>query len=124
MYTYIEKRSGGSCSNELEGSYFTNNKLLTLTDMLVGNTTLCKTQQDRQCTYNGTLRHVRIAISITYCEGVLVNLVICHAMRKSHIVICGLPRSTVFSTFSHDWHDFEKKLPNSKCVLISSTTFV
>jgi hypothetical protein len=26
-----------------------------------------------------------------------------------HIVICGLPHSTIFSTFSHKWRDFHKK---------------
>jgi hypothetical protein len=30
-------------------------------------------------------------------------------MRMRHIVICGLPRSTIFSTFSHKRHDFSKK---------------
>jgi len=29
-----------------------------------------------------------------------------------------------FSTFWNKWRDFEKKLPNTKCVLIFSTTFV
>jgi len=36
------------------------------------------------------------AISITYWECVCVALVICHAMCIHHIVICGLPCSTLF----------------------------
>ena len=52
-----------------------------------------------------------------------VALGIQHAMR--HTVICGLAPFT-FSTLSHQRHDFEKgkKLLNTKCVLIFSTTFV
>jgi len=36
------------------------------------------------------------AISITYCECVLLAWGIQHAMRMRHIVICDLPRSTIF----------------------------
>jgi hypothetical protein len=35
------------------------------------------------------------AISIIYSEGVFVALGIQHAMRVCHIVMCGLPRSTI-----------------------------
>jgi len=62
--------------------------------------------QDRQCTYNVTLRRVRatiVAVAKQYaiyivcvcvCVCVCVALVIRHVLR--HIVICCLPRSTVF----------------------------
>ena len=36
------------------------------------------------------------AVSITYSEGVLVALGIQHDMHLHHIVICGLPGSTIF----------------------------
>ena len=54
-----------------------------------------------------------------------VALGIQHAMRMHHIVICGPPRFTVFSTFSHKRHDFQKEVTEHKmCVLIFSTRFV
>jgi hypothetical protein len=36
------------------------------------------------------------AVSITYSEGVVVALGIQHDMCLHHIVICGLPGSTIF----------------------------
>jgi hypothetical protein len=77
----------------------------------------------RQCTYDVTLRRVRVtivvvvgkAIGITYCECVFVAFVIQHAMRVLRIVICGLPRSTIF--FHINGAIFErKKILNTKAV--------
>jgi len=36
------------------------------------------------------------AVSITYSVSVFVALVILHATRMRPIVVCGLPRSTIF----------------------------
>ena len=36
------------------------------------------------------------AVSFTYNERMFVALVIQHAMRVRHIIICGLLRSTIF----------------------------
>jgi len=39
-------------------------------------------------------------------------------MRMRHIVVCGLPSSSIFSTLPHKRYDFrKKKLLNTKCVL-------
>jgi hypothetical protein len=69
---------------------------------------------ERQCTYNVTLRRVRVTIAavenITYSECVYLALVIQHAMRMRSTVICTLPGSTIF--FSHyliNGMIFEKK---------------
>ena len=59
------------------------------------------------------------SISSTYSECVFVALSIQPETGMRHIVIFGLPRSTIFfSTLSHKRHDFlkKKKLLNTKCV--------
>ena len=65
--------------------------------------------------YNVTLRHVRATIvavekkCVTYSDYEFVALGIQHSMRMRHVVIFGLPRSTIFSTLCHKWNDFRRK---------------
>ena len=62
------------------------------------------------------------AVIIIYYECVFVALSIQHAFRM-HRVTC--PALQYFSTLSHKWYDFRKKVTEHKmCVLIFSTTFV
>jgi len=53
---------------------------------------------------------------VCVCVCVYVALVILHAMRMLRFAICGLPRSTRFSTLSHKRREFRKTLLNTKGV--------
>jgi len=76
--------------------------------------------QHTQCTYSneaGSFNHCCSgkAISVTYSECVSVALVIQHAMRMRHIVICGLHgSSTIFFHIISRRHDFLLKKLNTK----------
>jgi hypothetical protein len=90
-------------------------------------------KHDRHCRCIVTLKRVRSTVAEVEKQRVLHNLSVCvsvalviqHAMRWSHIVICGLPRSTVvFQHFLINGTIFEKKSEHKICVLIFSTTFI
>jgi hypothetical protein len=75
---------------------------------------------------SATIVGMKKAVSITYSECVSLALVIQHAKRMRRImsfVIClAVP---YFSTLSHKWHDFRKKITGHKmCILMFSTSFV
>jgi len=69
--------------------------------------------------------HAKV-ISITYSECAFVALGIKHAISISHIIICGVPGSTIYFYDIQTARFSKKKLLNIKCVrvLILSTTFV
>jgi len=104
-----------------------------------------KREQNSQCTYNVTLRRVRVTIVVVEKQSVLHILCVCvcvcvcvcrvdlgiqHAMRMRHIVICGLPGFTIFYHNLINGHNFppppkKKNVTKHKMyVLIFSTTFI
>ena len=90
-------------------------------------------KQDRHYTCNVTLSSVRATIAAIEKQYHIFRVCICilkypacdaYAMRVGHIVICGLPDSTIFfHIISRWWDDFWKEVFGHKmCVLILSTT--
>ena len=61
------------------------------------------------------------AITITFSEYVFVALRVQYAIRKRHIVICGLPALQYFSTLFQKGTTFGKVTEHIICVLILST---
>ena len=91
-------------------------------------------QNHSECTYNLTLRIVRVTIvavektmNITYSVCVKVVLGIQHAVLMCRIIspFVAPPAVTQFSTLSHKWYDSQKQaFENKFCVSIFSRNFV
>ena len=81
-------------------------------------------EQDRQCTYDVTLRGVHVTIVtveeqfITYSEFVSLALVIEHAIQMCRIISSmACPALPYFSTLSHKWY-------NSRKIVTDYTAFI
>jgi hypothetical protein len=62
---------------------------------------------------------------ITYTESVFAALSIQSGKRMRHIVVCGLPSSTIFlNIFSHTRRFWTKAFELEMCVVTFSTNFV
>ena len=96
-------------------------------------------EQDRQCTYNETLRRVRVTtvaveikkllhiLRVYVCVHSCVALVIQHAMRFRRIILSSAAGLALpyFPTLSNKRHGFRKRCIKYKmCVLVFFTTFV
>jgi hypothetical protein len=87
-------------------------------------------EQEKQCSYNVTLRWLRVT-NITVKSDMyhifkfaFLALVIQHAKRMRHIVICGLSVSTALFHIISKRHDFRKKVIEYISILIFGTTFI
>ena len=106
---------------------------------LLLNVPVLRFEQDRQCTYNVTLRcfceslfpwksnkyYIFVCVCVRAC--VHVALLIQHATRMRHVMASSVTPQVppYFSTLSHKRRDFLKKGTEYKiCSLIFSTTFI
>ena len=87
-------------------------------------------KQDRQYTYNVTVRSVRATFVAVEKQLVAHNFSVCvcsfrYPSRKDISVPCGLPRSTIFSHI-HKRHDLRggSVTEHKMCVLVCSTTII
>ena len=90
-------------------------------------------KQDRQCTYNVTLRRVRASIVVVEKQWVLHNLSVCicslrYPACNAHGPYCHAWSAPIYNIFLHyltAWFSRKKTFTEHKtCVLIFSTAFV